>query len=380
MSEEYNQVLVQNVKSVVPNSTSITLNNVSSEHTGWFSFAEIETKYFISRVLSKDSVCIDIGANVGMYSLLFLQLSPSSKVIAFEPSSNFKYLQENIPSKFSDRFEAFQVALGDKDGIVEGEIWESYGYNKIQGVFKFHKLDTFVEQKRLSKIDIIKIDTDGYELQILNGAKTAIENHHPLVIVESHEGLESGQSFEKMNSFFKEIDYSHCATVDGSNEIYAFSDDERIQKLRKMLSRNFLVKNGVLGQLNSFPLSASHLVLIEKLKIFLSFPSKFLHPKFFFANKLPWSYSAISNVINSSANFAQISGLILGQAINLLGVCKDNSNLFSISLHPGYYSKVLIPLINLDNHSEIRLVVRSALAKKHSIIIGLKIDLLSYDA
>ena len=93
MPGEYKQILIQNVESVVPKAPPVVLNNVSQEHAGWFTFAEIETKYFLTRILQHDSVCFDVGANIGLYSLLFLQQSPESQVFAFEPSSNFRFLE-----------------------------------------------------------------------------------------------------------------------------------------------------------------------------------------------------------------------------------------------------------------------------------------------
>jgi len=137
-----------------------------------------------------------------------------------------------------------------------------------------------------------------------------------------------------------------------------------------------LVKNSVLGNLNSFFSSDSRLITISELRFFLSYPSKFSHPKFFFANAIPWSYTAISNEISPSSNCLELSGLILGEPVNLLCVCKDNSNLFSLTLLPGYYSKVLIPLVNVSEHSGVRLVIRSGLATKRSLILGLKVDLI----
>jgi FkbM family methyltransferase len=376
VENEYKRVLINDVESIVPNSKSVMLNGVSQEHHGWFAFAELETKFFVSRVIGNNFVCIDVGANLGLYSLLFLQESATSRVISFEPSSNFEQLIQNISSVYSGRFDAFQIALGDVDGEIESEIWESYGYNKIKGKFNFNRLDTILEEKKITAVDIIKIDTDGFEVQILNGALRTIKKHHPLVIIESSKDLESGQNFQKIHSYFKDLNYSHLATLDGGNEIFAFLDHAEKKELKKSLSRNFFTKKGFYGYLNSYYTNASSPTVIGELKFFLSYPSKLSHPKFFFANRIPWSYTVISNEISNSSNFIELSGLILGEPVNLLCVCKDNSNLFSIILLPGYYSKVLIPLLNVSKHSGVRLVIRSGLASRRSLILGLKVDLM----
>jgi FkbM family methyltransferase len=143
------------------------LNYVSQEHCGWFAFTEIETKHFLVKFLRDDAVLVDVGANIEMYSALFLQLSSKSQVYAVEPSSNFQFLEKKIPRQLKSRFKVFQVALGDINGMVVSEIWEAYGHNKVKDYFQSLTFDKFCESEQLEKIDLVKIDTDGYETQIL---------------------------------------------------------------------------------------------------------------------------------------------------------------------------------------------------------------------
>jgi FkbM family methyltransferase len=251
MPEEYKQILVQNVESVVPNAAPIILNNVSREHAGWFTFAEIETKYFLTRVLQNDSVCFDVGANIGLYSILFLQQSPESQVFAFEPSTNFKFLEQNIPQRLKERFHAFQLGLGDKNGVFENEIWESFGHKKVKDNFNFATLDRFVENHLVNKIDVLKIDTDGFETQILDGSLETLHKFHPLIVIETDESLESGQSSPKIKLALDELGYLNLGTLDGNNEIYAHRSDSRLSVYEGFIQRHFRVKKTFLGALTS---------------------------------------------------------------------------------------------------------------------------------
>lgn len=373
MAEQYKQILVQNVESVVPNSPSLILNNVSIEHSGWYTFAEIETKFFISKILDEDSVCIDIGANIGMYSLLFLQLAPSSKVIAFEPSSNFRFLNENIPSNLERRFEAFQIALGDTDGVVEEEIWESFGHKKVREKFHFSKLDTFLESKPLHKIDVIKIDTDGFEIQILRGAKNSLSKFRPLVIIESDPDRGSGQSSEAIKEIFKDLRYKRLGTLDGNNDIYIHKTQDKKKIKRSLISRGIIVQKSFLGGLASKSSVFHSNRISQKLRLTSALKNKFFFEGLFFTNGKPWNYAATSSVLDKDAQYIELSGLVIGTDSNLICISENIPTLFSLPLPIGLYSRVLIPIKNSNGAKNIRVIVRSGGREGKALFLGLKI-------
>ncbi len=349
------------------------MNNVSAEHKWWYTFAEIQTKYFISKVLSEDSICIDIGANVGMYSLLFLQLSSSSKVIAFEPSSNFKFLLENIPDKFRNRFQAFKVALGDKNGIAEGEIWESFGHKEVKDNFKFSTLDSFLETNPVERIDMVKIDTDGFETQILRGAVNVLMKFQPLIIIESDSGPESGQSSQVISEMLMGLGYKNIGTLDGNNGIYVHLSQAKKKEIKRAISRELILRKSFLGALVPTRLDNDSRIPSSVLKFTLSEKSKISFSKFFYTNGKPWNYSATSSIIDNGAKYIQISGLILGSDASLVCISSNISNLFMIPLPVGLYSKLLIPLKNVDGASSIRVVVRNGGNKGKALVVGLKV-------
>ena len=376
MALEYEQILMQDVESVIPNSSSLILNNVSQEHAGWFTFAELETKHFITQVIGDNSICFDVGANIGLYSLLFLQQSPGSTVFAFEPSANFKYLDQNIPIRFKSRFHPFQIALGDVNGVFEDEIWESYGHKKVKQKFEFSTLDSFLQRFPVNKIDVIKVDTDGFETQILNGAVETLSKFHPLIVIESDGDTESDQGFSKIASVLKGLGYLHLGTLDGNNELYAHGDDLQIAKFRKFVKRKFLINKTFLGSLTSGSGQTPIRVLQRNLKFSSSGNSRFFFHKFFSTNGIPWNYTAASGTIDRDASFIRISGLILGSDSNLICISDNVPTVFSLPLPRGLYSNVLIPLKNLRQSSNLRIVVRTAGRKGKAKVIGLKIDTL----
>jgi FkbM family methyltransferase len=377
MPRENNQVLVQNVESLVPNSQPVILNNVSQEHAWWFTFAEIETKYFLSRILQNDSICFDVGANIGMYSLMFLQDYAASEVFAFEPSSNFRFLEQNISVRFKGRFHSFQLCLGDTDGEIESTIWESFGHKEVKGYFKFSTLDTFLRSYPVHKIDVLKIDTDGFETQILDGAVKTLLKYRPLIIIESDDSAESGQSSARIEMVLNGMGYLHLGTLDGNNEIYAHRSDSRLSEFKRFVRRNFKIDRTFLGALNRITPESPTSVLEKNLKFTSNANFRFFFQKAFYTTGIPWNYVATSSSIGGSARFLRISGLVLGSDSNLICISESGSTVFSLPLPTGIYSKILIPLHNLGGATNIHLVVRGSGHKGRALILGLEIDILT---
>lgn len=125
---------------------------------------------------------LDIGGHIGLYSSALLD--SFSKVIAFEPSpANINCFKKN--AALADLYE---VALGDSKGMIELNIAmdntgnnsfvESFGGGKIPT--KIETLDSF----NFRDISLIKIDVQGYESQVLLGAKETILQNKPIIIVE----------------------------------------------------------------------------------------------------------------------------------------------------------------------------------------------------
>jgi len=152
-------------------------------------------KWFLENYLKneKTGVIIDVGANVGNYSIDVLRLSPGLNVYAFEPHPvTFSKLAHNLASFNNAKtinkglsFEKSSLNLydyQDKDGsshasLYEDVITELHG----AGVAVAHEvelitLDDFIESKGIDVVKLLKIDTEGNELLVLQGAKKAIES------------------------------------------------------------------------------------------------------------------------------------------------------------------------------------------------------------
>ena len=128
----------------------------------------------------KDDVVIDIGANVGD-SALWWWVNFGSKVIAFEPlKKTFNILSENVKLNRAD-IEVHNVALGNGSPIYgdsEGTMFSINGERNLET----ERLDDL----NLKKVDIVKIDVEGFELDVIHGAFNTLSKFKPKIIIETH--------------------------------------------------------------------------------------------------------------------------------------------------------------------------------------------------
>ena len=126
---------------------------------------------------------IDIGANVGLWSRSLV--SKFERVIAFEPVPMFREcLQRNVAG---NNFVIMPMALGDQDTTAQMTITQgNTGHTHIDpgslgsGNVEVYRLDDL----ELDAINYIKIDCEGYEYRILQGAEQTIKQCRPIIVVE----------------------------------------------------------------------------------------------------------------------------------------------------------------------------------------------------
>lgn len=128
-------------------------------------------------------VCLDIGANVGLWSCDLVE--SFEKVIAFEPVQEFiQCFRQNV--KKSNYF-VYECALGREESFINMNIVEgNTGHTHIdknsfgKGLIPLKTLDSF----NFNDIDLIKIDVEGFEQDILQGALSTIERNRPVLVIE----------------------------------------------------------------------------------------------------------------------------------------------------------------------------------------------------
>lgn len=146
---------------------------------------------------------IDIGANLGYYSLLAASQCPNSKIYSFEPDlKNFQLFSSSITyNQFQDRIQAYCLAVGSENKIItisdlgnnsnsgarftgdNKEVLRPYihGENPYFREVEAVQLDSFLPD---FKIDLVKIDIEGYEPFAIQGMFNIIKQNKPIIFLE----------------------------------------------------------------------------------------------------------------------------------------------------------------------------------------------------
>jgi FkbM family methyltransferase len=160
----------------------------------YFGFPDEILDHLVEQI-SPGDVVLDIGANVGFYSLILAHRS-RAVVHAFEPvSSTFQRFQQHLQLNPTSNVIANQLAMGARAGTDEITLTldeDSGRASLCSGVsdgastesIDLKRVDDYVDEHSISKVDLIKIDVEGYEGAVVRGARRTIERDHPTLVVE----------------------------------------------------------------------------------------------------------------------------------------------------------------------------------------------------
>ncbi|MGK7894542.1 MAG: FkbM family methyltransferase [Xenococcus sp. (in: cyanobacteria)] len=146
-------------------------------------------------LITEDDIVIDVGANIGCTSILFGELA--KQVFSFEPSpTTFNLLQKNIKQSELENITLLNYALGSRETVSEityAKSNRSGGFisNKttiitghITEKIKVKKLDDIIHDLNITKLNFIKIDVEGFEKEVIEGAKKTIDKFKPIIVLE----------------------------------------------------------------------------------------------------------------------------------------------------------------------------------------------------
>lgn len=160
-------------------------------------FEQEELAYINKTLVAGDSF-VDVGANIGLFSLYASQkVGATGKVITFEPSpKTFNRLKENIELNGCTNTHLHQLGISDKPGELSLNIsgdgmdaWETFApdlNNRFQDQVKVPvvTLDDMLANENKEKIRIVKIDVEGWEKFVLKGAEQFFTTYSPIIMLE----------------------------------------------------------------------------------------------------------------------------------------------------------------------------------------------------
>ncbi len=193
-----------------------------------FLFGDYQKHVYENKFLQifEDSIIFDVGANSGVMSLFFAAKAKKGFVYSFEPTHYaLGKLKRNLELNpgLANRIELYQCFVSSKTKTVSDlTAYSSWPLSKTTNSHKLHKgvikpsagvgsvsIDDFCREKKLKSVNIIKIDTDGHEMEVLLGGKETIKKFKPGIIFEAGLYLlkERGRSFKEYIDFFNMINY-----------------------------------------------------------------------------------------------------------------------------------------------------------------------------
>ena len=178
---------------------------------------EYETlKKFTEQVRPNDTI-LDIGANIGLFSILGSKLvGTQGKVISFEPSRNtFEACKQNLALNGCSNVKIEQLALGDTEGSIfmgkaDNDALNFVDPNNANGEeVPLKTLDNYLKINGIQKVDFIKIDIEGAEFLCFKGATELLKTHKPKIIMECNEQWckRFGYTVFDLLQFLSQFDY-----------------------------------------------------------------------------------------------------------------------------------------------------------------------------
>lgn len=219
----------------------------------YLGFVEQNTFKIIKKLLPNNGVFVDIGANIGIYSCIMAHhVGVKGSVIAFEPMpENLEALYSNIALNQLKNIEVNELALSNSEKSFNlyvplahsqgatgcTQVWNPGNWVSV-GTTDATTLDTTLKKQRL---DFIKIDTQGHELEILQGAKSTIERFQPFILCEVFEENRT-KVFDLVKSWnyaiFRETKDGYLSTSlpsEGWIDVFLIPQD-KVEKVMTVLS------------------------------------------------------------------------------------------------------------------------------------------------
>lgn len=212
----------------------------------------------ILRALIKpDSYMFDVGANIGLMAVPVLSTKPTCKVVSFEPSPNvLSSLQRTIAeSQFRSRWTLIESAVGATSGNISFTL-SSQANSLFDGIRPTHRVESIAQVtvnmttldetwKQLGKpcVSLIKIDVEGAESSVLQGAVDCIRTQRPFILLEWNR--------ENLVAYECPIDFILKFAHEVSYEVLAVPGLHRIGNAHHLSLHMAFTENFLLSPLNN---------------------------------------------------------------------------------------------------------------------------------
>lgn len=223
----------------------------------------------LSRLVRRNDLCLDVGANIGIMTVLLGKLCVEGHVWAFEPGTVTRdYLSRNVSANGLRNVTVDEHGLYDATGVATLQLNSSHPGGAYVSETEAREadaerielvtLDDWVRAKRLDRIDVIKMDIEGAELHALRGAMDTLHRFRPALVVECNpvalrrfHRARADELLEFLHNFFTDLFWidghvlrplqsqRDARTALDSHGIIDVAAGDRVKALSRPLSRRF---------------------------------------------------------------------------------------------------------------------------------------------
>ncbi len=203
------------------------------EHSIYF-FGLMKSGFDVaSKYIEKSEVIFDIGANIGTASIIMSMMNPHAKIYSFEPHPvTFKSALEISGLNKIGQVIYNNIGLGEESGkkLLFEVNSNNAGMNRMVSggedypsiEVRVEKMDNFVSDNQINRLDFIKIDVEGYEYAVLKGGSETLKKFHPVLYIEIDDNnlKDCGSSAAEVINLIRTYGYNTFSKADNGERIH----------------------------------------------------------------------------------------------------------------------------------------------------------------
>jgi FkbM family methyltransferase len=147
------------------------------------------------RLLPSDAIILDVGANIGLTTAIMMKRLPNARILSFEPDpESYSYLLETVRLNDFSRVETVNKALAAAPGRMPfhshprgagaSHLASDQSLREGNEIVEVSTVDIECASRALARVDLIKIDVEGFEIDVLEGARDTIAAYRPYIALE----------------------------------------------------------------------------------------------------------------------------------------------------------------------------------------------------